>query len=221
VGLEELVASAGLEELEASVGLEELVASAGLEELVASAGLEEPVGLVESAAETVHRLCRPAAATGSTTPNIAAAPLIGIGRPRTGLVARRAVIRWPTVRLAPGARFNGRGVMSAATALEAGAAIGPAEAAWVIEREEVATGLAEAESATEREAAEAIASETGISPGAVAGTGTPSEAGTGGIADRVLALAVTAARRAWVGAEAEADVAAAVVVGGDDNWLSW
>jgi len=116
-GSEELEGLVGLEEPAALVGLEELVASAGLEEpvvLVASAelvglvGLEELEGLVESVAETVHPLCRLVAATGSITLNIAAGPLIGTGRLRTGLVARRAVIRWPIVRLVPGARFNGR-----------------------------------------------------------------------------------------------------------------
>jgi hypothetical protein len=212
--LEVLVASAGLEE---PVALAGLVVSVGLAGLVVSVGLvelEELEGLVESAAETVHPLCRLAAATGSITLNIAAAPLIEIGRPRIGLVARRAVIRLPTVRLVPGVRFNGRVAISAATELVAGApAIGPAGEAWVTEREEVAaTGLAEV--------AEAIASETGMSPAAEAGTGTPSEAGTGGIAVRVLALAVTAAHRAWAGAEAEADVAVVAVVGGDGNRLS-
>jgi hypothetical protein len=123
------VALAGSEELEGLVGLEEPAALVGLEELVASAGLEEPAelvvlvasaelvgleglveleGSVESVAETVHPLCRLVAATGSITLNIAAGPLIGTGRLRTGLVARRAVIRWPIVRLVPGARFNGR-----------------------------------------------------------------------------------------------------------------
>ena len=72
------------------------------------------------------------------------------------------------------------------------------------EREEAATGLAEA--------VEAIVSETETSP-VEAGTGMPLEAVPGDTADRMLALAVTAAHRAWAEAGAEADVAA-VAAGG-------
>jgi hypothetical protein len=45
------------------------------------------------------------AARGSTTRNIAAARPIGTGRPRIGLVVRRAESPRPTARLAPGNRL--------------------------------------------------------------------------------------------------------------------
>jgi hypothetical protein len=58
------------------------------------------------------------AATGSTIRNIAAALLTAIGRLRTGLGARRAVIRWPTAKLAPGASFNDKVEIWPATVAE-------------------------------------------------------------------------------------------------------
>ncbi|HXY06925.1 MAG TPA: hypothetical protein VEI52_03645, partial [Terriglobales bacterium] len=204
--LEGLVVSAGLEGLVVSAELEERVASVGLEEPVALVGLAGLEGLVESAAGTVHRLCRRAATTGSTTPNIAAVPPIGTGRRRTGLGGQRVVTRWPTVRLVPGARFNGRAVISAATAqvAQAEATVPPAEA-WATEREEAATGLAEE--------AERIASETGTSLAAGAGIGMLSEAVPGDTADRMLAPAATAVPRAWA-AGAEDDEVAEEAAGG-------
>ena len=181
--------------------------------LVASAGLEEPEGLValvESAAGTVHRLCRPAAATGSTTPNIAVVPLIGTGRPRTGLVVRRAVIRLLTVRLVPGAKCNGRAAIWPATARGAEVlAIGPAEAVWAIERGEVPATGPEGGQVTEQAEGEGIASEAGMCPAVRAGTEMPSEAVLEDTTDRVLAPAATAVPRAW-DLEAEAEVEAAV-----------
>jgi len=66
-----------------------------------------------------RELCHPAVAvaTGNTIRNIAAARRIGTVAQRTGLAARRAAIRSPTVRLAPGNRSAGRAVICPAAAL--------------------------------------------------------------------------------------------------------
>src|SRR5262249_29099871 len=48
------------------------------------------------------------ATSGSIIPHIAGAPLIGTGRPRTGLGARRALVLSPTARPAPGSRLAGK-----------------------------------------------------------------------------------------------------------------
>ncbi len=64
-----------------------------------------------------HRNCRQAVAVidGSTTLNIVVAHRIGTGQPRTGLGARHAVIRSPTVRQAPVNSLAARAAMLPAT----------------------------------------------------------------------------------------------------------
>ena len=58
------------------------------------------------------------ATSGNTVRSIAVALRIATGRPRTGLAARRAVIRSPTARPAPGNKLAGRAAICPATAAQ-------------------------------------------------------------------------------------------------------
>jgi len=130
--------SAVREELAASavrVELVELVASAVREELAASGVPAELVELAEPAVPaelaTAPRNYHPeeaepviaprnnqqaeAVIDGSTTLNIGEAHRTGTAQPRTGLEARRAVIRLPTGRQAPVNSLADRAVMLPAT----------------------------------------------------------------------------------------------------------
>ena len=141
---------------------------------------------------------------GSTTPSIAAELRIGTGRPPTDSGERRAVIRSPTARPAPGSRSDGR---AAICRVPAG------------EEPERAIGRAEA-GAIEQEEAEQIALEAATSRAAGAETATPSEEAPGvpkDTTDRALARAVAAAHPAWDLAVVGAVVAA--VAGADDVCL--
>ena len=140
---------------------------------------------------------------GSTTPSIAGELRIGTGRPLTDSGERRAVIRSPTARPAPGSRSDGR---AAICRVPAG------------EEPERAIGRAEA-GAIEQEEAEQIALEAATSRAAGAETATPSEEAPGvpkDTTDRVPGQVAIAVRRAW---DLEAEEAAVVVVavGGADK----
>jgi len=127
--------SAVREELAASAVPVELVASAVREELAASGVPAELVELAEPAVPaelaTAPRNYHPeeaepviaprnnrqaeAVIDGSTTLNIVEAHRTGTAQPRTGLEARRAVIRLPTGRQAPVNSLADRAVMLPAT----------------------------------------------------------------------------------------------------------
>jgi len=123
VELVELVASAVREELAASAVREELAASG------VPAELAEPAVPAELATaprnyhpEEAERVIAPrnnrqaeAVIDGSTTLNIGEAHRTGTAQPRTGLEARRAVIRLPTGRQAPVNSLADRAVMLPAT----------------------------------------------------------------------------------------------------------
>jgi hypothetical protein len=189
-------------------------ALAGLVGLVVPAALVGLVGLVALAASVagIARQPFPLAALaidGSTTQHIVAELRIGIGRPRTGLEGRPAVTLLPIARQAPGNRWADKVAIWPATAPEEPArAIGP-------EQEAVAIGPEEQVVATGQVEAEGIASEAGISPAAVAGTGMPSGAVPGDTTDRTLAPAAAVAPPAWdrEAGEVSVVVAAAGAVG--------
>jgi len=112
-----------------SVAQEELVVSEVSEELVAWAVREESAVPAELATaprnyhpEEAERVIAPrnnrqaeAVIDGSTTLNIGEAHRTGTAQPRTGLEARRAVIRLPTGRQAPVNSLADRAVMLPAT----------------------------------------------------------------------------------------------------------
>ena len=86
---------------------------------------------------------------GSTTPSIAAELRIGTGRPPTDSGERRAVIRSPTARPAPGNRSDGRAAICRVPAREEPERAIGAEA-WAIGRAEA--GQIALEAVTSREA---------------------------------------------------------------------
>jgi hypothetical protein len=115
-----LAALVGSVVLVALVVLVESAALVVLEELGVSAALGALAGSAALAAEIARLLCQlvAEAAIGSTTRNIAAAPLIATALLQTDSAVRPVVIRWPIDRLALGARFSAKVAMSAATGAE-------------------------------------------------------------------------------------------------------
>jgi hypothetical protein len=125
---------------------------------------------------------------GNIARNIAVERHTKTERLRTGLAARREETLSATDRPAPGNRLAGRAAICLATAAE----------------QESVTGLAVEESVTEPavqelviEAAEAIESETGISPAVVVETGMRSAGDLKATADRTLAPTAAAALPVW------------------------
>jgi len=138
---------------------------------------------------------------GNTTPSIAGELRIGTGRPPTDSGERRAVIRSPTARPAPGSRSDGRAAICRVPVREEPERAIARVQAWPIALVEVGQ----------------TALEVGMSRAAVAETATPLAEARGvpkDTTDRALARAAAAAHPVWDLAVVGAAVAA---VGGADD----
>jgi hypothetical protein len=131
-------------------------------------------------------------ATGLITRHIAGVPPIGIGLPRTGLGALRAVIRSPNARRVPGNKSLGRaGILPVGLPRAAAWATGPVLATWAAAREAAAWGIPAL-------AAERIGSAAAMSRVPAVATVVPSEVVPGNSAGPVRVGAVVAASpAAW------------------------